>query len=211
MSHQFRLRLHVSAALLAGLLATSCSLVAKEQAAASASAELSAIQISNFGRVNASYYRGAQPEARDYEALAKLGVKTIINLTSDDGDPAEQRLTEQAGMHYVQIPMTTRKAPTPAEIEQFLAIVNDEAMQPAYVHCVGGRHRTGVMTAVYRMTALGWTGDRAFKEMKEYDYGPDFLHPEFKKFVYGYRPAVMVAAAATPVAVAPGPAILATK
>src|SRR6187401_2673589 len=114
MSHQFRLRLHVSAALLAGLLATSSNLVAKEPAAASASAELSAIQISNFGRVNASYYRGAQPEARDYEALAKLGVKTIINLTSDDGDPAEQRLTEQAGMHYVQIPMTTRKAPTPA-------------------------------------------------------------------------------------------------
>ena len=137
--------------------------------------------------MSSSLFRGAQPEARDYEALAKLGVKTIINLTSDDGDPAEQRLTEQAGMNCVQIPMTTRKAPTPAEIEQFLAIVNDEAMQPAYVHCVGGKHRTGVMTAVYRMTAHGWTADRAFKEMKQYKFGADFLHPEFKQFVYGYR------------------------
>jgi len=188
---------HVSAALLVGLLAASSSLLAKEPIAANASADLSAIQISNFGRVSDSYYRGAQPAGRDYEALAKLGVKTIINLTSDDADPAEQRLTEQAGMHYVQIPMTTRKAPTPAEIEQFLAIVNDEAMQPAYVHCVGGKHRTGVMTAVYRMTAHGWTADRAFKEMKQYNFGADFLHPEFKKFVYGYKPAVMVEAAAT--------------
>jgi hypothetical protein len=30
--------------------------------------------------------------------------------------------------------------------------------------------------------------------MKKYDYGPDFLHPEFKKFVYRYRSAEMVAA-----------------
>ena len=209
MPHQFQR--HVSAALFVGLLAASGSMLAKEPIAANASADLSAIQISNFGRVSDSYYRGAQPAGRDYEALAKLGVKTIINLTSDDADPAEQRLTEQAGMRYVHIPMTTRKAPTPAQIEQFLAIVNDEARQPAYVHCVGGRHRTGVMTAVYRMTALGWTGDRAFKEMKQYDYGADFLHPEFKKFVYGYRPAVMVAAAATPVAVAAGPAVVAAE
>ena len=193
MSHRFRL--HVSAALVVGLLAASGGLFANEPVAAHASADLSAIQISNFGRINDAYYRGAQPEGRDYEALARLGVKTIINLTSNDADPAEQRLTEQAGMHYVHIPMTTRKAPTPAQIERFLAIVNDEARQPAYVHCVGGKHRTGVMTAVYRMTAHGWTGDRAFREMKEYDYGPDFLHPEFKKFVYRYEPAVMVAAA----------------
>ena len=28
--------------------------------------------------------------------------------------------------------------------------------------------------------------DQAFKEMKQYKFGADFLHPEFKKFVYGY-------------------------
>jgi hypothetical protein len=43
------------------------------------------------------------------------------------------------------------------------------------------------MTALYRMTREGWTADRAFKEMKQYRYGPDFLHPEFKRFIYGYR------------------------
>ena len=69
----------------------------------------------------------------------------------------------------------------------FLQLVNDPANQPVYVHCAGGRHRTGVMTAVYRMTSDGWTADRAFKEMKDYKFGADFLHPEFKKFVYGYR------------------------
>jgi hypothetical protein len=40
---------------------------------------------------------------------------------------------------------------------------------------------------VYRMTHDGWTADQAFKEMKQYNFGADFLHAEFKDFVYGYR------------------------
>ena len=63
------------------------------------------------------------------------------------------------------------------------------------MHCVGGRHRTGVMTGVYRMTRDGLTGEQAFKEMKKYKYGPDFLHPEFKKFIHNYKPVTAVAAA----------------
>jgi protein-tyrosine phosphatase len=70
----------------------------------------------------------------------------------------------------------------------FFKLVNDPAAQPVYVHCKGGRHRTGVMTAAYRMSFDGWTADQAFGEMKRYDFGPDFLHPEFKKYVYGYDP-----------------------
>jgi protein tyrosine/serine phosphatase len=49
--------------------------------------------------------------------------------------------------------------------------VDDPANQPVYVHCVGGRHRTGVMTAIYRMIDDKWTPDRAFQEMKSYKYG----------------------------------------
>jgi hypothetical protein len=50
------------------------------------------------------------------------------------------------------------------------------------------------MTAAYRMTHVGWSGEQAFKEMKQYNFGADFLHPEFKQFVYGYHPDVRVAA-----------------
>jgi hypothetical protein len=32
----------------------------------------------------------------------------------------------------------------------------------------------------------GWTAEQAFREMKQYEFGWDFLHPEFKKFVYAY-------------------------
>jgi tyrosine-protein phosphatase SIW14 len=153
----------------------------------------SSVEIFNFGRVHDTYYRGALPGAADVAALARLGVKTVIDLQKD-GDEHEAGLVERAGMTYVRIPMTTRVAPTPDQLAQFLSLVNDPASQPVYVHCKEGRHRTGVMTAVYRMTAHGWNADRAFKEMKDYKFGWDFLHPEFKRFVYAYQPAVTVVA-----------------
>ena len=147
------------------------------------------VRIDNFAKVNDRYFRGAQPEGGDYAALKSLGVKTVINLIGDsDLDVVEQSMVEQQGMRYVHIPMNTRIAPTQKELDAFLTIVNDPASQPVYVHCVGGRHRTGVMTAVYRMTNDGLSGEQAFREMKQFNYGPDFLHPEFKRFVYQFEP-----------------------
>jgi len=83
--------------------------------------------------------------------------------------------------------MTTHEPPTAAQLAEFLKVVTEPANQPVFVHCVGGRHRTGVMTAAYRMSHDGWSSDRAFAEMKQYKFGADFLHAEFKEFVYGYQ------------------------
>jgi protein tyrosine/serine phosphatase len=113
----------------------------------------------------------------------------VIDLTSDDARVDERTLVERAGMRYVQIPMTTHISPTAEQLAKFLGIVNDAASQPVYVHCVGGRHRTGVMTAVYRMVNDGWSADQAFAEMKRFKFGADFLHSEFKRFVYDYAAA----------------------
>jgi tyrosine-protein phosphatase SIW14 len=164
-------------------------------AARAGSSNSSNIQIDNFGRVNANYYRGAQPEGRDYADLSAFGIKTVIDLTQD-GDAQESANVQRLGMKFFRIPMTTHETPSPAKLAQFLQLVDDPANQPVYVHCQGGRHRTGVMTAVYRMTDEGWTADQAFVEMKQYKFGPDFLHLEFKRFVYRYQ-AEPVHAAAT--------------
>ena len=158
----------------------------RDTATATDRADLANVRIENFGRINDNYFRGAQPSSRDYAALAALGVKTIIDLQRDDYDPNEGKLAEAAGMKFYRIPMTTHKPPTNEQLAQFLSIVNDPVQQPVYVHCKGGRHRTGVMTAAYRMTADGWTAEQAFREMKQYQFGADFLHPEFKEYVYRF-------------------------
>jgi protein tyrosine/serine phosphatase len=144
------------------------------------------VSIANFGQVSSTYYRGAQPEGRDYADLAASGIKAVVDL-QEYGQEDEQRLVEAAGMAFHRIRMNTRVPPTAEQLASFLTFVNDPANQPVFVHCAGGRHRTGVMTAVYRLSHDHWTSDQAFKEMKKYKFGADFLHPEFKKFVYAYH------------------------
>lgn len=180
--HQLhRVFVRVPAAALAVLLIGAAS------AAHAANARLSAIKIDNFGVVNDHYYRGAQPTPADFPDLAALGVKTVIDLTRDGRDD-EKGLVEAAGMKFVRIPLTTTEAPAGMAITQFLALVTDPANQPVYVHCQGGRHRTGTMTAIYRMTQEGWTPARAYEEMKQYRFEGFPGHPELKRFVLGYRP-----------------------
>ena len=163
------------------------ALAAAAAAQSTAAAPDVRIRIDNFARVSDTYFRGAQPQGSDYDDLARLGIKTVINLIGDsDLDVVEQSRVEEQGMRYVRIPMSTHKAPTARQLAEFFAIIDDPDGGPVYVHCVGGRHRTGVMTAVYRMSKDGLSGAEAFSEMKRFKYGPDFLHPEFKKFVLEY-------------------------
>ena len=162
-------------------------------------AALARVRIDNFGQVDDNYYRGAQPDGRDFSDLAAIGIKTVIDLTAD-GRGDERGIVERDGMTFFRIPLTTSDRPSDAAVTQFLSIVNDPANQPVYVHCQGGRHRTGVMTAVYRMTKYGWTEDRAYQEMKQYKFESLFFgHPELRRFVHDYS--VKLTPAATPVAV----------
>jgi protein tyrosine phosphatase (PTP) superfamily phosphohydrolase (DUF442 family) len=155
--------------------------------AAPAVAQQPGIQIGNFGKINDNYYRGAQPKGNDYRDLAKLGVKTVIDLQAD-GPSSEAASVKAAGMNFVRIGMTTTKAPTDAQIEQFFDIVSNPANQPVYVHCAGGRHRTGTMTALYRMTYDGWTAAQAYNEMKQFHFEGFPDHPVLRKYVYAYHP-----------------------
>ena len=170
---------------LAALLTTMLLLAASASAQTAISPALAKIRIKNFGRINENYYRGAQPDARDWADLKSLGVKTVIDLTKD-GRSEEAGLVDRAGMKFYRIPLTTDDTPPTAAVIQFLKLVNDPANFPVYVHCQGGRHRTGAMTALYRMTNDGWNADRAYQEMKQYHFEGFPGHPVLKRFVYDY-------------------------
>lgn len=145
----------------------------------------SKIQIKNFGWINETFYRGAQPRDEDYADLAAMGVKTIIDL-QQSGVGREQNMVESQGMKFYRIGMSDKGQPTAEQAELFLKIVNDPANQPVFVHCAGGRHRTGAMSALYRMTHDGWNADQAFLEMKQYDFEYGIGHGPLKRYVYDY-------------------------
>jgi protein tyrosine phosphatase (PTP) superfamily phosphohydrolase (DUF442 family) len=143
------------------------------------------IKIKNFGQMDERFYRGAQPKEKDYKALAELGIRTIIDLR-DDPEEYEKPMVESLGMTYINIPMIAKKYPTPQATELFLKTVNDPSTGKFFVHCAGGRHRTGAMGAVYRFQFYNWNFEQVYKEMKQYDFYTSWGHGAFKDFVQDY-------------------------
>jgi len=184
-----KFRIRVLAVCFAAVSITVPALAQTYTPAASVSSALSRIRIGNFGKINDHYFRGAQPKGSDYRDLAAIGVKTVIDLQID-GPSNEAGNVAAAGMKFFRIGMTTSKAPTDAQIAQFFEIVNNPANQPVYVHCAGGRHRTGTMTALYRMTFDGWNASQAYDEMKQFHFEGFPDHPVLRNYVYAYTPAV---------------------
>ena len=143
------------------------------------------IKIRNFGKMDGRFYRGAQPEESDYKDLKTLGVKTVIDL-QDHPTSYEKRDVEALGMRYVNIPMSDSSYPKEEQIAAFLKLVNDPVTGTFFAHCAGGRHRTGVLGAVYRFNVNHWSYDQAYAEMKDYDFYTRWGHGDLKKYVEDY-------------------------
>lgn len=131
--------------------------------------EVPGVSIENFAKVDEHYYRGSQPDQEQFAELKRLGIKTVIDLRGDY-KKAEESWVRDLGMNFFRIPLKTRVAATAEQTTYFLDLVNDPANWPVYVHCKGGRHRTGAMTGIYRITHDGWTADQVWEEMKKYDF-----------------------------------------
>ncbi|HXD33181.1 MAG TPA: tyrosine-protein phosphatase [Pyrinomonadaceae bacterium] len=142
-------------------------------------------KIKNFGQMDERFFRGSQPKEKDYKDLAALGVKTVIDLR-DDPASYEKSSVEALGMRYVNIPMNDKDYPKDEQIATFLKLADDPETGKFYAHCAGGRHRTGVMGAVYRFTHNKWNYDQVYAEMKQYDFYTRFGHGEMKKYVQDY-------------------------
>ena len=142
-------------------------------------------KIKNFGQMNERFFRGAQPKEEDYKDLNSLGIKTVIDLR-DDPTSYEKRDVEALGMRYVNIPMNGKNYPQPGQVAAFLKLVDDAGTGKFFVHCAGGRHRTGVMGAIYRFTHDKWNYDQAYAEMKQYDFYTRFGHGAMKQYVHDY-------------------------
>lgn len=172
---------HATLAALVILMALSGMRIPAQQAGTSSAG------IENFGKVNDNYYRGSQPGEADFEQLRRLGIKTVIDLRKDFVEKAPD-WARGAGLQYFNIPLKASRAATEEQAKYFLRLVNDPGNWPVYVHCKGGRHRTGALTAIYRITKDGWTADQAYKEMKEYDFEHGFFGGpvQQKRFVYSF-------------------------
>jgi hypothetical protein len=73
----------------------------------------------------------------------------------------------------------------PKVIDDFLAVCDDPANYPILIHCMAGLHRTGALTAVYRMEYDGWSVADAMRELRANGYG-DRKATQANDYIYEY-------------------------
>src|SRR5436305_3374925 len=91
--------------------------------------------VGNLHMVNDHLCRGAQPTDEGFKNLAKMGVKTVVDLREPDSRAlAEKKVVEAAGMRYVNNPLYGMQAPPAASVAKALALFNDKDSGTVFVH-----------------------------------------------------------------------------
>lgn len=161
--------------------------------------------INNFDQVDAHVYRGGQPSDQGFQYLAKLGVKTIIDLReSGSRSQAEEQTVTRAGMTYVNVPMTGLTPPTEAETTKILALLEDATGGPVFVHCWRGADRTGAVIAAYHIDHDQWENTKALRDAKAHKMS--FFQLPRQDYIRAFRPRIVNAKSTSPVITAPAPA-----
>jgi protein tyrosine/serine phosphatase len=148
-------------------------------------------------------YRSGQMTAEGFtEAVARYGIRTIVNLQDEYPDPdvrltfldcrtiKETELCKNLHVKYVFLPpdlIQRRQVPAhrPKAIDRLLELLDKPSTYPVLLHCKAGLHRTGVMTAVYRMEYQNWTPMQAHRELKANGFG-EFVSTSANDYITQY-------------------------
>ena len=110
-----------------------------------------------FRRLDENYMRGGEPARGGLGVLARLGVKTILDLRSEYDYTDDIRVSaERLGFTYRRLPLSVWNPPTDKEANGFVQIVTNKTEGPFFVFCSDGIHRTGEMSAIYRIVDDRW-------------------------------------------------------
>lgn len=147
-------------------------------------------ELSNYGIVSENQlYRGGMPVGQqNYDKLVELGIKTVVNLKIEDSAVeyvAEQNSLNKRDIDLHYIPMPNISAPTMQQILEFLTLVYNDEMKPVFVHCHRGADRTGVMSAIFRITQ-GYSASWSLVEAEKYNIASSFHDPKIE-FVYEFE------------------------
>jgi tyrosine-protein phosphatase SIW14 len=120
--------------------------------------------VEKFQKLDDVVYRGAQPDARGFRELEKLGIRTVIDLRKHHSD---EKLLVGTSLGLKNIGMNVWHEED-KDVMEFLKTVKDRSRAPFFVHCKQGVDRAGFMCAIYRIVAQGWDKDKAIAEMRAF-------------------------------------------
>ncbi len=100
----------------------------------------------------------------------------------------EKQQAEKLGMKYTNVPFPPLSAPTPAQVQLVLNMIDQNREQTVFVHCRRGKDRTGTVIACYRVQHDGWNNGKALEEAKSFGMSP--LERGMRTFILHFTPTV---------------------
>jgi tyrosine-protein phosphatase SIW14 len=141
-------------------------------------------------------YRDGNQDAKEYDnALDRSDSRTVVCLIDDKelADPHKQQFAEgieqagREGRRIVRLPITLGGWPKTEDVRKFLEITEKKENQPVLIHCAQGVRRTGMMVAAYQMSVLGWSKEKANKEIETFGHSERSIG-DVRKFIDAYDP-----------------------
>jgi len=124
-------------------------------------------------RFNDHIYYGKQPNKEEFTNLARVGIKTVLDLRGGRiHKPRDEKRVEAAGMQYISIRLSGLFPPKDAQIVSVLAVLEDPTRQPVFVHCWRGVDRVGLVLACYRIAHDHWLNKQALAEARRDGLNP---------------------------------------
>lgn len=111
----------------------------------------------NRHRLGDRAWRSAQPAPHDIRALARQGLRTIVNLRgvrSCGSYRLERAACERYGVALVNFQIRSRRAPTREDLRAARELF-ERIEYPMLMHCKSGADRTGLMSALYCLLKEG--------------------------------------------------------
>ena len=165
------------------------------------------------------FYRSGQLPASGFrEAAAKYGIKTVINLQEEAHDPliperafAKSSVRQSDALAAINVNAialdggvledSPQPGQRPAVIDEFLEVI--DGIRDKYwkrgeahavlIHCKAGLHRTGLLTAIYRLEYEDRSLTEVIEELKANGFGTyaaTDANDYIKRFLIDYRKGV---------------------
>ncbi len=106
-----------------------------------------------------------RPPLEDLPQIYQAGLRGLVSVMDE---PSGIKEYQEAGLSALWVPIIGGKAPTVAQVKEFIAFATPIIAQnhPVAVHCTSGNRRTGTLLAAY-LVAQGETPEQAIKHIQE--------------------------------------------
>lgn len=123
---------------------------------------LSDVKLPLGGMPTATLLTAGQPTPADFEALAKAGLKHVVNLrpSSEDAGFDEAALAAKLGLSYTVVAVAGPGDLTLAKARELDAAMNKTGHEPTLVHCASS-NRVGALLALRAAWVQGQSTDQA--------------------------------------------------